>query len=475
MKRIRLFLVNVGRRKVNYPQTTPPLGLMYLAAFLRDRFPLDIRILNQRLSNCSDDTVVREAIAFEADVVGLGVLTPFAYNLRNIAKGIRAALPKTLIVAGGAHPSAVGEALFENTPLDIVVKGEGELSFEAVLRAHLEGSDFSDIPGLIWRDAAGDAVVNPGTAPQIEDLDSLPFPAYDLVDMKPYWRTNSATAVPRRRYVSLLSSRGCPYQCNWCHKIFGKRFRGHSADRVIAEIERFTKQFGVNDIDFLDDIFNHNLPRFRNILNQLLDKGIKIRMAFPSGLRADILKEDDVKLLAEAGTYYTAFALESGSPRIQQMMGKKLNIPRFLETVEHAAKQRIFVWGFNILGFPTETVEEMQMTIDTACSSELHVASFYVATPFPNTELYRMAAEHCPPESLEHLNFDDIDCARMHVNVSAVPDDVLFRYQRMANRRFYANPRRVFRIIRDYPQPYFLPVYLPRFISNLTRGMLSAD
>lgn len=473
MKRIRLFLANVGRRKVYYPQTTPPIGLLYLAAFLRDRFPLDIQVFNQRLSNCPNETVVREAIAFEADVIGLGALTPFAHNMRDIAQALRVALPHALIVLGGAHPSAAGAAVLQDTVADVAVTGEGELTFEAVLRAHVDGADFSGIPGLIWRDRAGEVIVNPGAAPQIEDLDSLPFPAYDLVDMKPYWRTNSAVAVPRRRYVSLVSSRGCPYHCSWCHQIFGKRFRGHSPERVVAEIEHFTKRFGVNDIDFLDDIFNHNLPRFRAILDLLLKKGIKVRIAFPSGLRADILTEDDVKALADAGTYYAAFALESGSPRIQQLMGKKLNIPRFLQTVAAAAKHRIFVYGFNILGFPTETEAEMQMTIDTACASELHVASFYLATPFPNTELYRIAAE-TRPESLANLQFDDMDCATMHVNVSDMSDDVLFRYQRMANRRFYSNPRRIVRIIRDYPQPYFLPMYLPRFISGLTRGLMGS-
>lgn len=469
MKQIRLFLANVGRRRAYYPQTTPPMGALYLAAFLRERFPLDIRVFNQRLSNCSDAAVIREAVDFEPDIVGLGALTSFAHNLRDIARGIRAALPKALIVAGGPHASGIGKAVLEDTPADAAVVGEGELPFEAVLRAYQAGADFGGIPGLVWRDRRGEVFVNPGVAPVIEDLDSLPFPAYDLVDMKPYWRTNSASAIPRRRYVSLVSSRGCPYRCSWCHRIFGKRFRGHSAERVVAEIEYLTKRFGIYDIDFLDDIFNANLPRFRRIMNLLLDKGIRVRIAFPNGLRADTFTEDDVALLAEAGTYYAAFALETGSPRLQQRMGKRLNIPRFLETVAAAAQRRIFTYGFNMLGFPTETEAEMEMTLDTACNSRLHAAGFYVVTPFPGTDLYDMAAK-TNPEYLKKLCLDDAECSHVRLNLSAVPDAVLFHYHRKARWRFYANPARLARFIRDYPQPHLLPLYLPRLLSGFTRS-----
>ena len=178
--------------------------------------------------------------------------------------------------------------------------------------------------------------------------------------------------------------------------------------------------------------------------------------------------------LADAGTYFSSFALESGSPRIQTLMGKNLNIPRFVHGVEMAVKRGIFANGFNMLGFPTETEAEMLQTINVACNSMLHTASFFTATPYPNTPLHDYAAK-THPEQLAKLTFKDTDFSQIYVNLSAVPDDVLFACQRKANRQFFLNPKRMGRILRDYPQPQLLWLYIPTYLSRLTKGLLVPD
>ena len=471
MKKLRMFLANIGHHRLLAPLVSPPMGIMYLAAYLRTKFDLDIQLANQRESNCTNEELARQAIDFEADVVGFGSLTPSGHGFAPLTRMVRARLPNALILLGGPHVSSFGARALADTDANAAIAGEGELAFEQVLHAHFDGGDLGRIPGLIWRTADGQVQTNPGTMPPIENLDSLPFPAYELIDLPRYWRRQSMGPLPWRRYVSLVSSRGCPYHCNWCHEVFGKKFRRHSPERIVDEIEYFQRKYGVDEFEFLDDIFNLNGPRVMAFCDLLHRRNLRIKIAFPNGVRTDILTQEQVDALADAGTYFSSFALESGSPRIQKLMGKNLNIPKYLRGVEMAVKRGIFANGFAMLGFPTETEAEMRQTIDVACNSRLHTASFFTATPYPNTHLYdHVAKTH--PQQLAKLTYKDTDYSQIAVNLSDVPDHVLFACQRKANWRFFGNPQRIYRILRDYPQPHLLSLYIPIYLARLTKGLL---
>ena len=474
MKKLRLFLVNVGMRSRLYPLVSPPMGPLYLAAWLRDRFALDIQIVNQRVDNHSCEDIVRMATSFDADIVGLGVMTPHAHMLPPIIAGLRAAAPNTRIVLGGPHISAFGAAVLEKAPADAAVAGEGERSMEMLLEAHLGGGDYSAIPGLLWRDGSGAVVVNPGATPIVDDVDSIPMPAYDLIDPTRYWRLQSMPPIPRRRYISLVSSRGCPYGCMWCHNIFGRGFRAHSPERIVDEIVHYKKQYGVADIEFLDDCFNLRPQRVFDFSEMLLQRNGPIKIAFPNALRADLLSEDVLDALAKAGTYFSSFALESASERIQEMTHKRLHIGRFLETVACAVDKKIFTNGFMMIGFPGETAEEMELTIKTASESQLHTASFFTVTPFPGTPLFDYVQEHLP-DRVEHINYSAMDFCQMRINLSDVSDNMLYYYQRKANRDFFSRPNRLYRILRDFPQPHLLPLYIPIVLNRTFKGLFSRD
>lgn len=474
MKRVRLFLANVARRSTTYPLTTPPMGILSLAAYLRTKFNLEIKLVNQKVENYTTQELAQQAIQFKPDIVGFGVMTTAAHQLPELTRLVRQARPNALIILGGPHISAFEERVLEGVDADAAVMGEGELTLEEVMKAHFDGGDFGGIPGLIWRAKDGTVIRNPGQMPLIEDLDALPMPAYDLLDLTKYWRLQSMPPVARRHYISLVSSRGCPYQCMWCHKIFGKRFRGHSAERIVDEIQYFTRKYGIDDVEFLDDIFNMDRERVIEVADEVHRRNLRLRLALPNAVRTDILTDEVVSALASMNLYWCSFALETGSPRLQEYTGKRLNIPKFLSGVELCVKKRIFANGFAMLGFPTETEEEMQMTIETMAHSRLHTASFFTVTPFPNTRLYQIVKERFP-ERLDKIHYGDTNFAMARVNLSDVPDEVLFGYQRKANRQFFLNPRRILRIVRDYPQPYMLPYYLPIFLERATKGFLTRD
>jgi radical SAM superfamily enzyme YgiQ (UPF0313 family) len=472
MKRLRIFLTCLGRNTIKFPGTTPPLGILYLAAYLREHFDVDLRLVDQRAENCSTDELARRAIEFEADIVGISLLTSYAFTLQALTDAIRAGLPKSLIVLGGPHASSFGAKALENTVADAAVIGEGERSLEAIVAARLGGGDFSQIPGLVWRDPAGAVVTNPGAMPVIEDLDSLPFPAYDLLDIAKYWNSISFGNLHLDRYVSMFSSRGCPRQCSFCHRIFGKRFRAHSPERVVAEIKHYVKTYGVKEIEFLDDTINNDGDRVIRIAELMGKEGLKLKLGTPNGLQSHTLTEEVLDALVGAGLHHTSFALESGSPRIQKLIGKHLSIPKFLWCVEAAAKRHVLTNGFTIMGFPTETVEDIHETVRVASESMLHTASFFTIMPYPNTPLYDQLRES-HPEKLDAIRYDGKDYSTVTLNFSEVPDSVLFAYQRKAWRRFYLNPRRLARIVRDYPDPWFLPRLLPMFATRMAKGFFA--
>ena len=470
MTRVRLFMVNVGYHTRMFPLVTPPIGLMALAAYLRQKFDMEIRLVNQRLDNPPTAEVVRQAKEFGPDVIGLSSFTTSAYLLPGIVRGLREALPDALIALGGPHASAAGYKALEETGADAAVTGEGEIAFEQIIRTWLDNGDLGTVDGLVWRGRDGAIRINPGALPLVEDLDSLPMPAYDLIDLPQYWRRQSIAPVVRRKYASLVTSRGCPYRCMWCHNIFGKRIRVHSAERVIEEIAYLNRTYGVSDFDFLDDNFNFHSKRVVEFCEGLKRRNLRVKLAFPTGVRGDILTRDVVDALADAGMYQCSFALETGSPRLQKYTCKSLNIPRFLKAGGHAVKRRIYTNVFCMLGFPTETEAELQQTIDVACSSPFHTASFYTVTPFPGTPLYDIVKE-THPEKLSKVCYDDMDFSGMRINLTDLPDEMLFAYQRKALRRFFLNPRRAIRLIRDYPQSYLLPVYVPIFLHRATKGL----
>lgn len=473
MKLPRLFFVNTGYRTHLYPFTPPPIGILSIAAYLRSKMPVDIHVINQRLHNMKIETIVQNAVRFQPDIIGLSVLTAFSYLLPEMCAMLKAALPGVPILVGGPYAAASAEEALKKVPVDVLVPGEGELATEAIVRAWQEGSDFEHIPGICWRKSDGSIQTNAGDLPILENLDSLPLPAYDLIDLSNYWRVQSATPVPPHRYAPLVTSRGCPYKCFWCHNIFGKKLRACSAGRIMEEITFLKRNYAIDHFEFYDDIFNFHSSRVLEFCELLQRQDFSVKLAFPNGLRADLLTPEIIDSLIGAGMYQASFSMETATPRLQKMIGKFMDVPKLLTAGEYAVSKKIYCHLLCMLGFPTETEEEIKDTIETACSSPFHTASFSTVTPFPGTPLYeQVRAEY--PEKLVSLTYDRLDCSGTRINLTNLPDDVLFRYQRIAMRRFYLNPKRLFRLLRHHPKPHRLPAYLPIFLYRATKGITNA-
>lgn len=442
----------LGRRTLDDNSTLPPMGIMSIAAWLRKRIPgLEIQLINQREDNCPADEIARRIIAFRPDIVGLSALTNSALAMARVAELVGSACPRATIMIGGPHAAAAGgRAALETIPAAAAVEGEGEISAELIVRAHMSGGDFGSIPGLAWRRGSGEIVQNPGEVPVVEDMDDIPFPAYDLIDLPKYWKLESMGVAAPGRYAVLSTSRGCPYDCNWCHKISGRKYRAQSAARVAEDMERLNRDFGALCFEIVDDVFNLNAARAIEFSDLVLRKNLRINFGFPNGIRTDILTEEVAGALVAAGMNSASYALESGSPRIQKLCGKRLDLAGFMRGVEICARHKVYGRGFAMMGHPTETKEEMEMTARILCDSPLHLCLVFTVTPFPGTELYRIAMEKFPGK-MKSLSYEGANYHTIDINLSEVPDRVLKAEINRTYRRFYFSPTRLARVVRDIP------------------------
>ncbi len=467
---MRVAFVNLGLRSIENSTAMPPLGIMSIAGYLRTKFDMDILLFNQRENNETVEHLAGRIEAWKPDIVGIGGGTTNAIAMADLADRLRLTLPGTLIVLGGPHISAVGPAeVLEKIRGDIAVAGEGEQAAERIIRAYKAGEGYANIPGIAWRSPDGQIRLNEGEIEKIGDLDALPFLPYDLIDIRKYWKRESMSFSAALPYVALCTSRGCPYQCNYCHNIHGKKFRAQSPERIVNEIESLATKYPIKQVEFVDDIFNFNTERVMAFCKILIDRKLGINFSFPNGISSDLLTEEIIDALVSAGLNFCSFALESGSPRIQKVCRKNLNIEKLLDAVKWSVKRGVFTRGFAIIGHPSETAAEVQETIRIACESHLHTIQFFTATPFPGTELYDIAMKKFP-QRIDTLLYENANYLTIKINLSEVSDEEIHLLIKNAYKRFYNNPIRIYRIIRDIPtyRGLFLGAYHlgARFLLN---------
>ena len=417
----------------DYILVTPPLGIMYLASVLRGKGH-EVKLWDLRLKPERTDWIEEELRRFSPEIVGLSALTQESVSLHRIAGVARKIPGVSTVITGGPHPSYYSEIVLADPNIDYVVVGEGEETMGELVDFLTAGKNPGSVKGIIYREN-GKAVRNE-SRPYIENLDQLSFPAWDLININAYQKVKRMGNLPKRRYMAVMTSRACPYGCTYCHKLFGKGFRPRSPESVISEMETLYRDHGIREFEIVDDIFNLDLPRVEEITRQIRERGWRIKLAFPNGLRGDRLNFSTLKNLKSAGTYFIALAVETASPRLQKLVGKNLDLDAVRRSAEDCRRLGITTLGFFMLGFPGETFEEARLTVEWAWSSRLDFASFFIVIPFGGTKLgedFRSAGGFPGPD----LSFKDFDYHRSYLNLSEAPDDKLFSLQRQAYRRFY--------------------------------------
>jgi radical SAM superfamily enzyme YgiQ (UPF0313 family) len=379
----------------------PPLGLLYLASTLRHTFGSDVEV-------CLVDLGIDRRRyfhlrpflnEFRPHLVGITALNLEAEEAGRLSLMIQQEFPGTIVALGGPFAHRNTRKICALDVYDWIFDGEADWAFPIACQRWFRGDrTLDDIVGLTWRAVPGEPYTNNADrlragarAPVgvVDDLDALPLPAWDLVDFDAYAKArNFMSLLKGKRYAPIFTSRGCPYLCTYCHDIFGKTFRWRSPENVAGEVKQL-REMGVDELQIIDDIFNMNPPRMKAVCRAI--EPYRMHITFPNGLRFDILDEEGCDALVRAGTYAACVAIETITPRLQVLIKKRLRVDRAQQAISWMADRGVLIRGFFMLGFPTETVEEMRATIDYAARSKLSQAYFFNVVPQPGTPLYDLA------------------------------------------------------------------------------------
>ena len=449
----RVFLAKVGHPTARQ-KFAQPLGIMMLAAYLREKIPgVELELADLLPEGLTVAELAEKVRHFQPDLLGISAMTFESEEMAALARAVKAERPDLPVVVGGPHATTMPEKVLADPHVDIIVRNEGEETFAELVPRLLAGERAPEIPGVGFRKNGSPYLTPP--RPFISDLDALPYPAWDLIRMERYWDIpRFGTAYAHRKYMSVFTSRACPFSCTYCHRLFGQRFRARSVANVIGELKALYRQYGVREIHFIDDCFNFDKPRAMAVCDRIREEGLKIGINFPNGLRGDIMTTELLEKLKAAGTYRITFAVESGSERVQKYMKKNLKLAKVKEMIAATDRRGILVDGFFMVGFPTETRAEIQATLDFALDSKLHSANFFFVTPFEGTELWeqaRQAGMEAKADAERYTYFYP------ETNLSEVPQQELARMVSRTFLKFYLNPWRWWRVLKLFPNKKQLP------------------
>ena len=346
-----------------------PIGLLYLVSAVREKYPdIFFKVFHTSTSGDPIKSIESLILSFNPDVIGLRALSIAQEPFKLVAEKIREIKHDTPLIGGGPYPSSSYNDILLSGLVDVVVIGEGETTFVDLIGRLL-------ISPVIPVDIKGTAVVVDGKVkvnelrPLIQNIDLIPFPDYDFINLKDYSDIKNHALQDASKSAFILSSRGCPYGCFYCHQLFGKKIRRRSAENVVAEMKAHIEKRGIFDFVFLDDVFNVPTADAKELLTLIKNDLPPVRINFPNGLRADLLDDEMLDLFESAGTVEMALAVETVVPRLQKLMGKNLNISKAQEAIQKAS-ERFITRIFFIIGFPSETYEEALETINFAASFE---------------------------------------------------------------------------------------------------------
>ena len=362
---------------------TPPLNLMYLGGALENA-SFSVKIIDDDLEKLGHEKISKITSKLNPKIVGITATTSTIKNALEYSNLIKKALPDSLIVLGGPHPTFMPiETLKNSESLDAIVIGEGERTMEELAENYCDADKgkLEDIKGIAYYDLKNGNINLNQTRPLIKDLDSIPFPARHLVPFESYSTTKNQSC-------DMITSRGCVYSCGYCSSslIMGKKFRSRSPENVVNEIEQLIENFKIKDIAFMDDTFMLNKNRANLIADEIKNRGLDI--GFVASSRVDMVDKALIEKLKSAGLSTLYYGVESGSQRVLNLMKKGITLKQAEDAVKVAKEVGVDILTSFILGFPGETREEIDKTIDFSIKLNADYSQFSILTPFPGTPIY---------------------------------------------------------------------------------------
>ena len=368
----------------------PPVGLASLAGYLLE-YKHDISIIDCNALGLSVDDTVRLVKSEPPDMVGLYTLSYNYPVIEILTRAIRQSNPKIKIIAGGPHATFLPQQTLEETPIDFCVMGEGEETLLSLIQ-HLDdrANDFSEIEGLAYKKSDGEVVINSERV-RVKDLDQMPFPAIHLLPplttYKPYLLHHK-----RLPYMTVASSRGCPYKCVFCETPSGKIVRAHSPEYMVDYQIFLSKNYGVKEVMFLDDTFTINEKRIFKFCDLMIKNDVD--MTWYSNAHANVKDLDMFKSMKAAGCWIVAVGIESGNQEVIDLLDKGTTKEQMRLTCKGVRDAGIKLKTFFVLGNPGDTPYRVDETIQFAKELKPHFPVFSLMTPYPGAPLFETAEKY---------------------------------------------------------------------------------
>lgn len=413
----------------------PPIGLMYIKAYLKQMVDVDVRLYNfQTPQKPSLNDFHQYLCLFNPDIVGITVTTFFWYDVSVILKLIRNVLPEALIVGGGPHMWIYPEASLGMDRFDIIVQGPGEITFAEIVTAYKEGKSFNGIDGILY--CKNGTIFKTAPPRQIENLDILPFPDRSDFDPTQFHRmTDQETAT-----VVAITSRGCPYNCAFCDNR-NRFYRARRPDCVVKELIE-CKRMGYRGIMFWDEVFTLIKENVLALCNEMIAQ--KLDMPWGCITRVDCVDQETIRVMHNAGCNSIFFGVESGSQHILDQINKKISLQQSRDAFKICRQEGIVTGAYFIIGLPGETEIEAENTFHFAEELSADYININIFFPVPGTALFKKAADDPHFDSDWWIRYISNPAPNQRIALWATGMNV----GRMASlikkfyRRYYLNPRR---------------------------------
>lgn len=445
IKNLDVLLMTTIREESFY--SFPPIGLGYLATALRrENFKVDILDTNNKKFNF---VKLRQHIEkINPRIIGIQVFSYDVNPCRKLINIIDELNPDIKIILGGPHPTSEPSEVFNQFKyIDYAFKGEGEEGLPILVNYLLRNKkiNLKTIPGLIWKEN-NEVIINN----QIfnSDLDKYGIPAWDLIDPRQYEEAPQGGFLKEFPYAPISTSRGCPFRCTYCavHIMNGRKIRYRSVQLLIDEIKYLNGDFGVKEFHIIDDAFTSDKKRVVEFCNELFSNNLTIRFTFPNGIRLDTLDKEMLFKMKQAGLQDFHVGIESGSDKILKDMRKNLTTKIIEEKINLIKKVGLEVNGFFIIGYPTETKEDILKTIKFAKKLPIKRAQFNLFNAFAGTEITNYLFK---TRKINKINYDQFIFYKVDYIPEGMTKKELSNLQKKAFLEFYLRPKIILDLLKD--------------------------
>lgn len=398
---------------------------------------IDVKILDFFSFGFDEKKLDQALNEFRPDIVGITGMSVHHNAMLSLARLIKKK-NSALVAVGGKHATLMPNLLLKEDCIDVLFRGEADYTFPQYIKELGEGNRFPKIDGLCYRQNGQFHISEPA---MVDDINTLPFPAWELTPPRKYKGSPHGLFHKGWPVGVIFTSRGCPYKCTYCAGRLEK-WRGMESDRVVDEIEYLVKDFGVKEITICDNNFTLIKDRTIEICEEIVSRNLKVYLSVPSGLRIETLNDNILLAMKKAGFHNFAVGIESGSPRVQELIKKHLDLEKVKQTIFMIKSYGFYVTGFFILGFPFETEKDIKQTVDYALSLPLDSAAFTIFQAIPGSEEFDNLVRRGIINP-EHFNWDNrawIQGNPAEFYEYLTPKQVK-SFQKQAAMRFFFRPR----------------------------------